>query len=50
MLDLREVAFDPGPEDLGFVSKGRCEYMIRQSSIHRSVLGPVLNGFSAWRL
>lgn len=38
MLDLHEVALDPGPADLGFVSKGRHEYMIRQSSIHGGVL------------
>lgn len=35
MLELHEVASDPGPSNLGFVSKGRCEYVrIRQSSIH----------------
>lgn len=48
MLDLHEVALDPEPADLGFVSKGQCEY-IRRSSIHRGGLsvGPVLSGFSA---
>jgi hypothetical protein len=29
MLELREVALDPGLADLGFVSKDRHEYTIR---------------------
>lgn len=38
MLHQQEVAFNPGPAGLGFVSKGRREYMIRRSSIHGGVL------------
>lgn len=37
MLDLHEVALGPEPVDLGFASKGRCEY-IRRNSIHGGVL------------
>lgn len=38
MLELHEVALDPGLADLGFVSKGRHENTIRRSSIHGGVL------------
>lgn len=34
MLDRDEVALDSRPADLGFVSKGKDEHMLRESSIY----------------